>query len=76
MVKIKCVTGVLYNVCVFIHEEERVISHETMKLVKMIEMLIMRLSLNASWRISGVRKSNLQFFPPHPPLEGFDMLIL
>ena len=39
----------------------RVISHETMKLVKMIEMLIMRLSLNASWRISGVRKSNLQF---------------
>ena len=33
-----------------------------MKLVKMIEMLIMRLSLNVSWRISGVRKSNLQFF--------------
>ena len=43
MVKMKCVTGVLYNVCVFIHEDERVISHETMKLVKMMEMLIMRL---------------------------------
>ena len=43
MVKMKRVTGVLYNVCVFIHEDERVISHETMKLVKMIEMLIMRL---------------------------------
>ena len=40
----------------------RVFSHETMKLVKMIEMLIVRLSLNASWHISGVQKSNLQFF--------------